>query len=70
NLDSVEEVRGQGLLLGIRFENRTAKSIQQALLANKILAGTSSDAGILRLMPPLTITREEAGIFIKAVKNL
>ncbi|UCF37736.1 MAG: aminotransferase class III-fold pyridoxal phosphate-dependent enzyme [Acidobacteriota bacterium] len=70
SLESVEEVRGCGLLLGVRFKNLTAREVQQKLMAAYILAGTSSDPGILRLMPPLTLSQGEADIFLDTVRSL
>jgi acetylornithine/succinyldiaminopimelate/putrescine aminotransferase len=68
-LNDVEEVRGEGLLLGIRFKH-SVKAIQKALLEEHILTGTSNDPTVLRLMPPLTLTQEQADHFIKALKSL
>ncbi|MCZ6769190.1 MAG: aspartate aminotransferase family protein, partial [Acidobacteria bacterium] len=66
-----EEVRGRGLLLGLKLgEKRTAKELQAALLKKHILAGTSMDAQVLRLMPPLVLTRSEADLLVEAIKTL
>ena len=43
-------VQGAGFLLGLKT-SRPAKEVQAALLAKNILAGTSGDAHILRLLP-------------------
>ena len=71
SLDSVEEVRGRGLLLGLKLSaERKAKELQAALLEKHILAGTSMDTQVLRLMPPLILTRSEADHFVEAVKTI
>jgi acetylornithine/N-succinyldiaminopimelate aminotransferase len=69
---ALEEVRGAGLLVGLRFREpwSAARSVQQALLARKILTGTSDDPGILRLMPPLVITESEIDCLVEALKAL
>ncbi len=70
-IDHVEEVRGRGLLLGLKLgEKMTAKELQGALLEKHILAGTSMDAQVLRLMPPLVLKRSEADLFVEAVKTI
>jgi acetylornithine/succinyldiaminopimelate/putrescine aminotransferase len=51
----VLEIRGKGLLLGLTCD-RPAVEVRDALLENDILAGTSSDAAVLRLLPPLTLS--------------
>ena len=70
-IEDIEEVRGRGLLLGLKLsEKRTAKELQGALLKKHILAGTSMDAQVLRLMPPLVLTRSEADLLVEAVKTI
>jgi acetylornithine/N-succinyldiaminopimelate aminotransferase len=63
-LDFVEEVRGLGYLLGIRFKNGNAKPYQQALLEKKIITGVADDISVLRLLPPLTLKRLEIELFL------
>lgn len=52
-------VRGRGLLIGLRL-GRPAKAVQTALYAHRILTGTSADPEVLRLMPPLNFSSDEA----------
>jgi acetylornithine/N-succinyldiaminopimelate aminotransferase len=56
-------VQGRGLLLGLRL-GRPAAEIQQALFARRILTGTSGDPEVLRLLPPLTFSSEEADMLL------
>lgn len=56
-------IQGLGLLLGVRCP-RPAASIQKALFANRVLTGTASDPAILRLLPPLTFSRDEAALLL------
>jgi len=51
----VQEVRGQGLLLGLDMGTQ-AKALKAHLLKNHILVGGSDDPSVLRLMPPLTVS--------------
>ena len=60
----VVNVRGKGFLLGIEFGNN-AKPIHEALLERKIITGTSSDANVLRLLPPLCLKRAEVDLFVE-----
>ena len=53
------KVWGRGLLIGLDFD-RPAKEVQQALFGQRILTGTSSDPNVLRIMPPLTLSVQEA----------
>ncbi|MGA9769802.1 MAG: aspartate aminotransferase family protein [Blastocatellia bacterium] len=60
----VEEVRGLGYLIGIRFKGGSAKPYQQALLERKIITGLADDTSVLRLLPPLTLRRLEIEMFL------
>jgi len=61
----VEEVRGLGYLVGLKFPDGTAKHIQQGLLEKRIITGLSEDPSILRLLPPLTLKRPEIELFLE-----
>lgn len=50
----VGEIQGRGLLLGLRCD-RPAREVVGALQERGILAGTSRDPSVVRLMPPLVI---------------
>jgi len=66
----VEEVRGLGFLVGIKFPSGTAKSVQQGLLERKIVTGLSDDPDVLRLLPPLTLRRPEIDFFLDALAGV
>jgi acetylornithine/succinyldiaminopimelate/putrescine aminotransferase len=53
----VEKIQGKGFLAGLVCD-RPAKEVRNALLERDILAGTSGDPSVLRLLPPLVL---EAG---------
>lgn len=63
------KVWGRGLLLGLAFD-RPAKELQQALFARRILTGTSSDPQVLRIMPPLTISVQEADLLLTGLRKV
>jgi acetylornithine/succinyldiaminopimelate/putrescine aminotransferase len=66
----VEEVRGLGYLIGIRFTGGSAKPVQQALLDRKIITGLSDDPSVLRLLPPLTLNRPEIDLFLNELSGI
>lgn len=68
-LDGVEEIRGRGLMLGIKL-NRKAAEIQQLLLHYGVVTGTSSCPYTLRILPPLNITGVEIQRFIAAFETV
>jgi acetylornithine/N-succinyldiaminopimelate aminotransferase len=68
-IPQIKSVRGLGFLLGLEFTEKSAP-IHQALLERRIITGTSSDANVLRLLPPLCLGREEVNLFIDALKEV
>jgi acetylornithine/succinyldiaminopimelate/putrescine aminotransferase len=69
-LDIVEEVRGLGYLVGIKFRAESAKPYQQALLERRIITGLADDVSVLRLLPPLTLRRPEIDLFLDELSKL
>src|SRR6202165_79175 len=67
--EQVVSIRGLGLLLGLEFADK-AKPIHEALLERKIITGTSSDAKVLRLLPPLCLGKDEVDLFIEEMRRV
>jgi acetylornithine/succinyldiaminopimelate/putrescine aminotransferase len=67
-IEQVVSVRGRGFLLGIEFADK-AKPVHEALLERKIITGTSSDANVLRLLPPLCLKRAEVDLFVEKLSE-
>ena len=57
-LPHLVEIRGLGLLLGLRLDI-PAKAVQAAALERGLILGTSGDPQVLRLMPPLVVQPTE-----------
>ncbi|MBC7832733.1 MAG: aspartate aminotransferase family protein [Hyphomicrobium sp.] len=55
--DLVEEVRGQGLLVGLKLKVAPADVVNSAIAENLLLAGAAQN--VVRLLPPLNVTDEE-----------
>ncbi len=68
-IEQVVCVRGVGFLLGIEFNDKAAP-IHAALLERKIITGTSSDANVLRLLPPLCLKTEEVDLFVDTLNEI
>ncbi len=65
----VVATQGAGLLLGLRT-TRPAKDIQQELLGQDILAGTSADPHVLRILAPFTLASEHVDQLQQALARL
>ena len=65
----MESTAGAGLLVGINFD-RPAKPICQALIRAGVLTGTAGgNPNQMRLLPPLTLTEEEALSWLPALRE-
>jgi acetylornithine/N-succinyldiaminopimelate aminotransferase len=62
----VKEVRGLGFLLGLKIEGDAA-AVQKALLEKGFIVGTADEPGVLRLLPPLTLSHTQVDSFMKTL---
>ena len=69
-LETVEEVRGLGYLVGIKFKDGKAKRYQEGLLQRRIITGLAEEPSVLRLLPPLTLRRPEIDLFVTALSGI
>ncbi|MGH7932794.1 MAG: acetylornithine transaminase [Candidatus Binataceae bacterium] len=65
--NNVLEVRGQGMIIGIVLKHE-AKGAVEACLKERLLVNGTAD-NVLRLLPPLTLTREEADVGFQIVER-
>jgi len=64
----VVSMRGKGLMIGIELDRPCAELMQQAL-ARKLLINVTADR-VVRLLPPLTLNREQAQTIVATVSDL
>lgn len=64
----IADVRGQGLMCGVEFSEPIAKEIGEKLRANKVLVGVVGDR-VLRIVPPLIVTKSDIDYLINALKE-
>ena len=65
----IKEVRGMGLMIGIELPYPSANIRKRLLLEEKIFIGGSSDKNTLRILPPLTLRKSQADVFLQALSN-
>lgn len=68
DLSPVAQVRGRGLLLGVRFHEPIAGEIHKRLLSRGFLTN-AAQPDVMRLAPPLVVTSEQVQEFISALKE-
>jgi len=69
NNQGVKLVRGRGLMLGIEFFVN-AKDIRQKLIDEFGIITGFSNPDILRILPPLNLTMENAEFFVNSICKL
>ena len=65
-LPKINEVRGRGLMIGIDLPDDLKDVKKNLLFKHKIFTGESK-LNVIRLLPALNITKEDADIFLKAM---
>lgn len=70
NLTPAPKVRGRGLMIAIEFDFPIANLRNRLATEHHILTGNASNPNILRILPPLTITKAEIDKFIAALQNV
>lgn len=65
-IKQIKEVRGKGLMIGLEFDFPIAPLRKKLLFEEKIFTGVTG-TNVIRILPPLTLTIEQADHFIKAL---
>ena len=69
NLPHVSDIRGRGLMIGIELDIPYKEPRTRLITQEQIFTGCSG-TNVIRLLPPLCITRQDADIFIQALKRV
>ena len=70
SIPQIKEVRGRGLMIGMEFTEPIAPLRNKLIHEYRIFTGASSDKNVLRLLPPLTLTMEQADVFVDCLKKI
>ncbi len=65
----IKEVRGRGLRIGVEFSGPIAELRRKLLFDKHIFTGVSGK-NMIRLLAPLTLTKDDVDIFIKALEEV
>ena len=68
-LDGIVEVRGQGMMIGIEFKE-PIKAMRTALVKEQHVFTGCAGTNILRLLPPLSLTMEQAEDFMQRLRRV
>lgn len=68
-LPGIKEVRGRGLMIGIEFEQSIKEVRSRLLFEEKVFTGVAG-TNMIRLLPPLCLSIDEATEFIRRFKRV
>lgn len=68
-LPGIREVRGRGLMIGLEFETPIRELRNRLLFEEQVFTGVSG-THVIRLLPPLSLTMDEASDFLNRIKQL
>ena len=69
NIPGPKEVRGRGLMIGMEFD-QPIKEIRQRLLFEEHIFTGVSGTNVIRLLPPLCITKQDADRFLESYSKV
>jgi acetylornithine aminotransferase len=65
----VKKIKGKGLMMGLEFDFDVSELRKKMILEKHVFTGNSSNKNLLRILPPLTITKEAINHFVKVLKE-
>lgn len=65
----IKEVRGMGLMIGLEFSEPVKEIRTKLLFEQKIFTGVTG-THVIRLLPPLCLSKNDAGIFLDKLKKV
>lgn len=69
SIPQIKEIRGYGLMIGLEFEEPVKTVRSKLLFDHKIFTGATG-THVIRLLPPLSLTKEQADLFIGELKKV
>ncbi|MGY5355563.1 aspartate aminotransferase family protein [Wenyingzhuangia sp. IMCC45467] len=70
DLPGLKQVKGQGLMLGLEFNYEVGELRKKLIYDYKIFTGGANNKNLLRILPPLNVTKADIDVFVKALKEL
>lgn len=70
SVPKVKKVKGKGLMLGVEFDFEVGELRKKLIFDKHIFTGGSNNKNLLRILPPLNISKVQIDVFIKALKEV
>jgi acetylornithine aminotransferase len=68
-ITQIKEIRGKGLMIGLEFDFPVSVIRNQLLFEEHIFTGVTG-TNVIRILPPLTLTKAQAGHFVFTLKKV
>jgi acetylornithine aminotransferase len=69
-LPGVKQIKGKGLMLGLEFDFEVGDLRKKLIYDEKIFTGGAMNKNLLRILPPLNVTKQDIDVFVSALKKL
>lgn len=69
-VDGIKSIKGKGLMLGVLFDFPVSEMRKALIFEEGIFTGGSADPNLLRILPPLSVTKVEIDSFVEALKRV
>ncbi len=69
-IKSVKKVKGRGLMLGLEFDFAVAELRKKLIFEKQIFTGGSANQNLLRILPPLNITKTQINQLITSINEV
>ncbi|QHI38446.1 Acetylornithine aminotransferase [Kordia antarctica] len=65
----IKNIKGRGLMLGLEFDFPIAELRKKLIHTHHIFTGSAKNPNVLRILPPLTVTKKHIDHFFEALKE-
>ncbi len=69
-IPEIKQIKGKGLMLGVELDFPVREIRKELLYRHQILTGSSANPNLLRILPPLSITRDQMSVFPAALTKV
>ena len=69
-IPQVQKVKGRGLMLGVEFDFEVAEIRKKLIFEKHIFTGGAANKNLLRILPPLNVSKSQINEFMEALKEV
>ena len=69
-IPQVKTLKGKGLMAGVEFDFEVSELRKKLIYEHQIFTGGAMNKNLLRILPPLSVTKANIDTFINALKSL